>query len=92
MAKVDINPGDVTKWADKMEERGADFAADIVRSYKRDLEQRRKEGKLKFVKVRRKKSGAKRFAQKKAGPQALVTGTAFQAHFDDIFKKNKAHK
>lgn len=86
MANFDIRTGDIDKWAEKMEARGADFAADVVKETKRQMEQRRKERKIKFEKIRRQKTG-KRFASGKGqGPKADLTSKNFQARMEDIFK------
>lgn len=88
MAAVNIKTGDILQWAEKMEERGAEFAAEVVKKAKRGHEQRRKNRQVKFARIRRRKSGQKRFAIVKDSNRAaeLISRSA-SAHFTDIFKK-----
>ena len=85
---VDIKTGDLLKWAQSMESRGADFAAEIVRKVKSGHERKRREGKLKFAKIRRVKSGKKRFAIVKDNNRAAeLLNKTHTGHFQDIFKE-----
>jgi hypothetical protein len=84
---LEIKTGDIEKWAAKMEEKGADFAAEVVKSAKRNLEHKRKMRRMKFARVRRKKSGVKRFAIVK--PESQADAKELSDHFHDIFKEKK---
>lgn len=87
MADLTIDTGDIMKWADSMEERGHEFAAEVAKKVKRRHERGRAEGKLKFAKIRRRKTGIRRFAIQKAPDRAadLISKGAAD-HFKDIFR------
>jgi hypothetical protein len=86
MPAIEVKTGDIEKWASKMEEKGADFAADVVKKVKGNLEQRRKKRAIKFAKIRRKQSGAKRFAiVAPKGPEAVLVQKS-KPKFQDVFK------
>lgn len=72
--------------AKKMEERGGELGARVAKRIKSGLEKDRKAGKRRFQKIRRLKSGNKRFAIKGKGPTAQLTEQGFQADFNDVFK------
>jgi hypothetical protein len=86
MGDVTIDTGTILQWADKMEKRGADFAAEVVKSAKGSMERKRREGRLKFVKIKRAKSGNKRFAIQKPPSQAELIN-AERPKFTDVFKE-----
>jgi hypothetical protein len=87
MSDVEINTGDIMKWADAMEKRGADFAAEVVKKAKGSLEQGRKSRVRKFKKIRRQQSGNRRFAIQKAPSKAELLPKSAGDHFKDIFKE-----
>jgi hypothetical protein len=90
MIDLKIDTGDIVKWAESMEERGADFAAEAVKKFKGQHERKRKTGVLKFAKIRRRKSGAKRFAIVKDSSRAAeLLSRSTSDHFHDIFKDRK---
>lgn len=72
--------------AKKMEERGGELGARVAKRIKSGMEKDRKAGKRRFEKIRRLKSGGKRFAIKGRGPTAALPEQGFQADFKDIFK------
>lgn len=89
MPDVDIKTGDILKWADKMEKRGADFAAGVVKKTKKWVEnkQTKKLRMIKLARVRRRKSDNQRFAiQKDANRAAELLNRSNTASFTDIFK------
>jgi hypothetical protein len=87
---ITIDTGDIVKWADSMENRGSDFAAEILRKVKSGHERKRREGKLKFAKIRRRKSGNKRFAiVKDSNRAAELLNKSTGDHFKDVFKERK---
>jgi hypothetical protein len=70
-----------------MEERGAEFAAEVLKKVKSGHERKRREGKLRFAKIKRRKSGARRFAiVKDANRAAELLNKSTGDHFKDIFK------
>jgi hypothetical protein len=88
MVELKIDTGDIDKWAETMEKRGADFAAELMKKAKSGLESKRRERKLKFFKIRRRKSGVKRFAiVKDSGRAAELLNKNAADHFRDIFKE-----
>lgn len=90
MATVEIKTGEIEKWAQKMEEKGAEFAAEVVKKVKGGREHERRRGKIKFAKIKRQKSGAKRFAARQgAQPRAELISEKTSSKFSDIFKGNK---
>jgi hydroxylamine reductase (hybrid-cluster protein) len=87
MIDLTIDTGDIMKWAESMEERGHEFAAEVVKKAKRHSERRRQEGKLKFAKIRRRKTGIRRFAIQKAPDRAAeLINKGAADHFKDIFR------
>jgi len=83
---VTISTGDVNKWAERMEQRGVDFAANVVKQAKKRHEKGRKQGLRAFSKIKRRKTEAKRFAlQKPHMTEAELIDNA-AAKFTDIFK------
>jgi hypothetical protein len=88
MVELKIDTGDIEKWAETMEKRGADFAAEVVKKAKSGLENKRRERKLKFFKIRRRKTGVKRFAiVRDSGRAAELLSKSTADHFRDIFKE-----
>jgi hypothetical protein len=87
MADLTIDTGDIMKWAESMEQRGHEFAAEIAKKAKRRHERSRAEGKFKFAKIRRRKTGIRRFAIQKAPDRAAELLNKNSAdHFKDIFR------
>jgi hypothetical protein len=88
MVELTVDTGDILKWAKHMEEKGADFGAEVLKEVKRHHEGRRKQGQVRFSKIRRHKTGVKRFAIV-ASPDkpALETKERLKQRFDDIFKE-----
>jgi len=85
--ELDVKTGDLEKWASKIEEKGAHFAAEILRKSKRGLETQRKQRMVKFAKIKRKKTGFKRFAiVKDPNRAAELIKQSHSDHFSDIFK------
>jgi len=83
---ITIKTGDILKWASKMEEKGADFAAEVVKKAKGEHEKKRKEKKMKFTRIRRKQTG-KRFAiVKDVNRAAELIKRTQTGRFTDIFK------
>ena len=84
-----IKTGDLEKWADALESaKAADLASRILRQVKRRAEVDRFNARTKFTRVRRLKSGAKRFAATRSSQQdkAQPIPESFAAQFTDIFK------
>ena len=87
MADLTIDTGDIMNWADSMEQRGHEFAAEVVKKVKRRHEKSRAEGKMKFAKIRRRKTGIRRFAiQKPPDRAAELLNRNSADHFKDIFR------
>jgi hypothetical protein len=87
MADVTIDTGDIMKWANSMEQRGHEFASEVAKKVKRRHERARAEGKMKFAKIRRRRTGHARFAIQKAPDRAAELLTKNTAdHFTDIFR------
>jgi hypothetical protein len=72
--------------ANKMEERGGELASRVVKKFKRSMERERKQGKRKFQRIKRLKSGGKKFAVQGGGPKADLIDKSFEADFNDVFK------
>jgi hypothetical protein len=85
-----VDTGSLDSWAGKLEQKAADIAAEAVKTVKRSFEvdRERYPGRHRLRKVRRLKSGAKRFIA--PGPpidKAQLIPKTFAAIFDDIFKE-----
>jgi hypothetical protein len=72
--------------AKKMEERGGELGARVAKRIKAGMEKDRKNGRRKFHRIKRLKSGNKRFAIKGRGATAQLPEQGFQADFTDVFK------
>jgi hypothetical protein len=87
MPDLTIDTGDIMKWADSMESRGHEFAAEVAKKVKRRHEKARTEGKMKFAKIRRRKTGHRRFAiQRPPDRAAELLNVNTADHFKDIFR------
>jgi hypothetical protein len=82
-----VDTGELLEWAKKMEEKGAEFGAEVMKEVKRHHEGERRQGYRRFSKIRRRKSGAKRFAIQKAPERAQLIPKNARGHFNDIFKE-----
>jgi hypothetical protein len=86
MVDFTINTGELAEWAKKMEEKGADFAAEVIKEVKGHREKR--ERRFKNLKVRRSKSGSRRFAMRKSeSVEAKLLGSGSAKRFKDIFNE-----
>jgi hypothetical protein len=84
---LEVNTGELLEWAKKMEEKGADFGAEVIKEVKHSHERERGTGFRKFGKIRRGKSGRKRFAIQKAPEKAQLIPRGAGATFSDLFDK-----
>jgi hypothetical protein len=83
-----IDTGEIMQWADTMDNRGADFAAEVLKKVKKRHERQRKGRKIRFSKIRRRKSGTKRFAiVKDPNRAAELIDKSTSDHFYDIFRE-----
>ena len=86
MIDYTVDTGDLLQWAKKMEEKGADFGAEVMKQVKRRHEHHRQQGFRKFAKIKRRKQGTKRFAIQKSPDKAALEPTeSLQRQFNDIF-------
>lgn len=84
--RIVADTGDMEKWADAAEKLGAEIGERLVKATKSQLEHQRRQKLFKFRRIRRLKSGKRRFVAKKPPVEkAVVPGKAFAAHFQDIF-------
>jgi hypothetical protein len=87
MVDYTVDTGELMEWAKKMEEKGADFGAEVMKEVKHHHERQRKQGMRKFSKIRRARSGVKRFAIKKAPDKAQLISKNAGSAFSDVFKE-----
>ena len=86
---ISIDTGNLDKIENILEKKGADLAALLVAQTKRRYEGERQLGMAKFHAIKRRKSGAKRFAAPKpAIDKAEPIPKTFAAVFDDFIAEN----
>ena len=84
--KIVADTGEMEKWADTFEKLGEQIGEELVKHTKRHLEHQRRDRRVRFRRIRRLKSGKRRFVAKKPPiEKAIVPGKSFAAHFNDIF-------
>ena len=86
---ISIDTGTLDQIEKVLERKGTDIAAALLKQTKHRYEGERQLGMAKFRAIKRRKSGAKRFAAPK--PSIVVaepTPKTFAAVFDDFFKES----
>jgi len=84
--RVTADTGEMASWADTFEKLGAEIGERLVKRTKHHLEHHRRDRRVRFRRIRRLKSGKRRFVAKKPPiEKAEVPSKSFQAHFNDIF-------
>jgi len=84
--KIEMTTGDLGKWADALEKKGFDLGERLTKKVKRRFEHQRRDRRVRFRRIRRLKSGKRRFIGKRPPiEKAELTPKSFAAHFQDIF-------
>lgn len=84
--KLEMKTGDLEKWAETLDKKAEQLGEEITKHVKRHYEHMRRAGRMRFRRIRRLKSGKRRFVAKKPPiEKAIVPGKSFAAHFQDIF-------
>jgi hypothetical protein len=86
MVGLTVDTGDLLDWAKKMEDKGADFGAAVMKQVKSHHEGQRRQRLRKFAKIKRRKQGTKRFVIQKSPDKAALDPTeGLKRQFNDIF-------
>jgi hypothetical protein len=90
MIDLKIDTGEIEEWAEKMEEHGEEFGAEVMKKAKEGLESERVRERIIFGKIKRHKRGTKRFAIVKSPDRAAeLLKKSASDHFKDIFREKK---
>lgn len=83
---LQVTTGDLPQWADTLEKSAYELGERMAKQVKSGFEHQRKQRNMRFKRIKRMKSGKRRFVAKKPPiDKAAVPGKSFAAHFKDIF-------
>jgi hypothetical protein len=84
--EINANMSALDALADTLEKKGFDIGEKLTKRLKQHHEHQRRQKRVRFARIRRLKSGKRRFIGKRPPiEKAQVPGKSFAAHFKDIF-------